>query len=136
VHHADSKYTFRIIVMKLKWSSGGFFYRWRKDVLPKAGSTCSLLKANKEASFVERRQDLTHPLSIRWMEALTWRNSTVGSDSHLEIRHDGPLIGVILFVLSTVNLQFQSRFVHIFSRPGLRIVAAVSWLVSGWSSWS
>ena len=84
------------------------------------------------------KEDRTFPTtpSIRWMEASTWRNSTVSSDSHLEIRHDGPLIGVILMVLSTVNLQFQSRFVHIFSRPGLRIVAAVSWLVSGWSSWS
>ena len=92
--------------MKLKWSSGGFFYTWRKDVLPKAGSTCSLLKANKEASFVERRQDLTHPLSIRWMEAPTWRNSTVSSDSHLEISHAVTLISIILIVLSTVNVQF------------------------------
>ena len=81
------------------------------------------------------RQDLPHPPPL-----VGWRHlhgeTAVSSDSHLEIRHDGPLIGVHLIVLNTVNLQFQSQFVHILSRPGLRIVAAVSWLVSGWSSWS
>lgn len=54
-------------------------------------------------------------------------------DSHLEIRYDGPLIGVILMVLSTVNLQVQSRFVHIFlkarSQNCSSCVMASVWLV-------
>ena len=48
------------------------------------------------------------------MEESPCRNSTVSSDSHLEIGH---LTIVILVVLSRVNLQFQDRFVPISLRP-------------------
>ena len=44
----------------------------------------------------------------------------------------GGLTSVLLTVLSTVNLQFQGRFVSISLRPVLGIVAAyMSWLQSG-----
>ena len=47
----------------------------------------------------------------------------------------GGLIGNILIVLSTVNLQFQGQFVPISLRPALRIVAAYV-MVTVWSSCS
>ena len=62
------------------------------------------------------------------MEESPCRNSTVSSDSHLEIGH---LTIVILVVLSRVNLQFQDRFVPISLRPLLTLWQPVSWLQSG-----
>ena len=51
------------------------------------------------------------------------RNSIVISISHLQIIISG-LISIILIVLGTVNLQFQTPFVHISLRAILEIVAA------------
>ena len=59
------------------------------------------------------------------------RNSTVSSDSHLEIGQTS----VILIVLSTVNLQFQAQFVSRVLRPVLKIVAAYVMAIV-WSSCS
>ena len=65
----------------------------------------------------------------RQREGAICRNSTVSSDSQLEIGHQG-LTSVIL-VLGTVNFQFQGPFVFISLRPVLGIGAAdVMWLQS------
>ena len=47
----------------------------------------------------------------------------------------GGLISIFLIVLSTINLQFQGRFVPISLRPVLRIVAAYV-MATVWSSCS
>ena len=47
----------------------------------------------------------------------------------------GGLTSIILIVLSTVNLQFQGRFVPASLRPALRIVAAYV-MATVWSSCS
>ena len=48
----------------------------------------------------------------------------------------GGLTSIILTVLSTVNLQFQGRFVPISLRPILRIVAASVMAPTAWASCS
>ena len=58
------------------------------------------------------RQQSAGKSFYRRREGATCRNSTVSSDSHLEIGHCG-LTSIILIVLSTVNLQFQGWFVPI-----------------------
>ena len=57
----------------------------------------------------------------RWREGAVGRNSTVSSDSHLEIGHWGS--DQHHLVLSTVSLQFQGML-PISLRPVLRIVTA------------
>ena len=61
------------------------------------------------------------------------RNSTVSSDSHLEIGH--AVVWSASFWLSSVNLQFEGRFVPVSLRPVLRIVAAYV-MATVWSSCS
>lgn len=58
-----------------------------------------------------------------------------GSDTHLETDHWRWSDQYHLIVLDTVNLKFQGKFVPIFSRPVLRIVAAYV-MASVWSSYS
>ena len=57
-----------------------------------------------------------------WREGAVSRNSTVSSDSHLEIGHWGS--DQHHLVLSTVSLQFQGQHAPISLRPVLRIVTA------------
>ena len=64
-------------------------------------------------------------------ERATCRKSTSSSDSHVEIS----LIGIIMIVLSIVNLQFQGQFVPKSLRPVLGIVAAYV-MATVWSSCS
>ena len=70
----------------------------------------------------------------RWREGAPSRNSTVSSDSRLEIGHQWS-DSVILIVLGTVNLQFHGWFVPISLRPVLRTVATYV-MATVWSSCS
>ena len=80
-------------------------------------NTYSLLGQSGARAFIDRG------------EGALCRNSTVSSDSHLRI---SGLTTIILIAFSTVNLS-QGRFVPMFLRPVLRIVAAsMSWLQSGY----
>ena len=76
----------------------------------------------KERWTLVQRSTSSHPQQsmgksvYRLRERATCRNSTVSSDSHLEIDLHG--------LDCTVNLQFQGQFVPISLRPVLGIVAA------------
>ena len=70
----------------------------------------------------------------REREAPTFRNSTVCSDSHLEI--DLVAVSSGSSCLCTFSLQFKGQFASISLSPVLRNVAAYVFLTTVWSSCS
>ena len=118
-------------------------------------------KANKEASLVERKVCFILDASNWWgkgrlLSKGQFPTTTTSGQEHLQVegggymqkQHSqlgqsswnwscGGLTSVILIVLSidTINLQFQGRFVPIFLRPILGIVAAYV-MATVWSSCS
>ena len=99
------------------WAGGG------------GGDVCA--RPAPPATLTIRGQELSFMDGARWLRAETAQSAlTVILKSVI-----GGLTSVILIVLSTVNLQFQGRFVSISLRPILGTVAACV-TATAWSSCS
>ena len=135
---------------KLKTTMRNCYQKW--------GTAAHCSKANKGARLVERKvcfifqrlatcgggwTPVQRPTAAnsQWARAFTEKGErglhveTVVSALTSWNWSCGDLISIILIVLSMVNLQFQGRFVPIFLRPVLRIVAAFV-MATVWSSCS
>lgn len=123
-------------------SSGSQLWtQWRGKV---GRNECLLYRRDRQWEGVGRQTPAQRPTFFHWpsggksfcrqREGVMGSNSTVSSDSNLEIGHI--VVWPASFWLSTLNLQSQNKFVPISWKPAFRIVAslccqdslAITWL--------